>query len=82
MVAGLSAKERDRTIGKKDGRSAEEVIASIDSSGWAVNPLDHGMTAMDYERAEAELLFGKLAERAGGVNTFYHFQGLTKADDR
>ena len=78
----MSAKERDRAIGQKDGRTAEEVIAAIDSSGWAVNPLDYGMSAMDYERAEAELLFGNFAKRAGGVNKFFHFPGLTKADDR
>ena len=60
----MSAKERDRAIGKKDGRTAEEVIASIDSSKWAVNPLKFGMSAMDYERAEAELLFGNFAKRA------------------
>jgi hypothetical protein len=78
----MSAKERDREIGRKDGRTAEEVIAAIDSSGWAVNPLDFGMTAMDYERAEAELLFDNFAKRAGGVNKFFHFPGLTKANDR
>ncbi len=74
--AALSARERDRAIGRQDGRTPEEVIAAIDSSGWAVNPLDYGISAMDYERAEAELLFGNFMQRAGGVNTFFHFQGL------
>jgi hypothetical protein len=78
----MAAKERDRAIGREDGRTADEVIAAIDFSGWAVNPLDYGMSAMDYERAEAELLFGNFAKRAGGVNTFFHFPGLTRADDR
>ena len=39
------ALERDRAIGRKDGRSPDEVIAAIDSSGWAVDPVQHGMTA-------------------------------------
>lgn len=44
----VSAKERDRAIGKKDGRTDEEVIEAFDSSSLAVNPIDFGMTDMDY----------------------------------
>ncbi len=75
------AKDRDRAIGARDGRTAEEVIASIDSSGWAVDPVAHGMTAMEYQRGEAELLMSAFQRRAGGVNTFFHFPGLTRFGD-
>jgi hypothetical protein len=75
------AKDRDRVIGARDGRSAEEVIASIDSSGWAVDPVAHGMTAMAYQRGEAELLMSAFQQRAGGVNRFFHFPGLTRFGD-
>ena len=61
-----SAKERDRAIGVGDGRSPDEVIAAIDSSGWAVDPVRHGMTAMEYQYGEAELLFSDMQRRAGG----------------
>jgi len=37
-----------------DTRTAEDVIASIDSSGWAVDPTDFGMTAMEFQRKEAD----------------------------
>jgi len=75
------AKDHDRAIGARDGRSAGEVIASIDSSGWSVDPVAHGMTAMEYERGEAELLMSGFQQRAGGVNRFFHFPGLTRFGD-
>lgn len=75
------AKNHDRAIGARDGRTADEVIASIDSSGWAVDPVAHGMTAMEYQRGEAELLMSAFQQRAGGVNTFFHFPGLTRFGD-
>lgn len=76
------AKDHDRAIGARDGRTADEVIASIDSSGWAVDPVAHGMTAMEYERGEAEMLMSAFQQRAGGVNTFFHFPGLTRFGDQ
>ena len=69
------AKDHDRAIGARDGRTAEEVIASIDSSGWAVDPVAHGMTAMEYARGEAEQLMSSFQERANGVNRFFHWPG-------
>jgi hypothetical protein len=39
------------------------------------------MTAMEYARGEAELLMSKFQERAGGVNRFFHFPGLTRFGD-
>lgn len=78
---GNAAKDRDRAIGTRDGRTAEQVIASIDSSGWAVDPVAHGMTAVNYERGEAELLMSAFQQRAGGVNRLFHFPGLTRFGD-
>jgi hypothetical protein len=75
------AKDRDREIGARDGRTAEEVIASIDSSEWAVDPVAHGLTAMEYARGEAEMLASAFQQRAGGVNRFFHFPGLTRFGD-
>lgn len=75
------AKDRDRAIGARAGRTVEEVIASIDSSGWAVDPDAHGMTAMEYARGEAELLMSSFQERAGGVNRCFHWPGLTRFGD-
>ena len=75
------ALDRDRAIGRKDGRSPEEVIAAIDSSGWAVDPVKYGMTAMEYQHGEAELLMGTMQQRAGGVNTFNHFPGVARFGD-
>lgn len=81
MDAGRSAVARDRAIGARDGRTAEEVIAGIDSSGWVVDPVPHGMTAMEYEHGEAERLLTAFQQRAGGVNAFFHFPGLTRHGD-
>jgi hypothetical protein len=75
------AKDRDRAARAKDGRTPDEVIASIDSSGWAVDPVAVGLSAMEYERGEAELLFSTFQQRAGGVNRWFHFPGLSKFGD-
>ncbi|MEM8661547.1 MAG: DUF1254 domain-containing protein, partial [Pseudomonadota bacterium] len=63
-----------------ESRPADEIIASIDSSGWAVDPMDFGMTAMEYQRKEADLIFQDMIARSG-LNEFYHFPGLSKAAD-
>ncbi len=64
----ISAKERDHAIGEKDGRTAEEVIEAIDSLGWNVNPIDFGMTAMDYGsiHASGQCHFGTQSARSPG----------------
>jgi len=77
-----SAKERDRAIGLKDGRTPQQVIDSIDSSNWKVDPTQYGMTAMEYQMAVAEQFFKTQVDRAGGVNKWNHFPALAKAEDR
>lgn len=64
-----------------DTRTAEEVVDSIDSSNWAVDPMDYGMTAMEFQRKEADLIFMDMLSRAG-LNEFVHFDGLSKAADK
>lgn len=63
-----------------DTMTAEEVISRIDSSDWAVDPTDYGMTAMEYQRKEADLIAKDMLSRAG-LNEFAHFDGLSKAAD-
>ena len=76
-----SALERDRAIGAKDGRTPQQVIDSIDSSNWKVDPTQYGMTAMEYQMATAELMYQTQIERAGGINQWNHFPALAKAAD-
>jgi len=63
-----------------ESRSADEVIAGIDSSGWAVDPTDFGMTAMEYQRKETDIFAVNMISRSG-LNEFFHFKGLSKAAD-
>ena len=44
--------------------------------------MKHGMTAGAYINAESNAFFLNFVKRAGGVNTFAHFKGLTTAADR
>lgn len=60
--------------------TAEQVIEQIDSSNWAVNPLDYGMTAMEYQQKEGDLFALNMLNR-GEINEFIHFPGLSKAGD-
>lgn len=60
--------------------TTQQVVDSIDSSNWAVNPLDYGMTAMEYQRKEADLFAQKMLSR-GELNQFIHFPGLSQAGD-
>ncbi|GAB2645117.1 DUF1254 domain-containing protein [Vibrio panuliri] len=60
--------------------STADVIAKIDSSNWAVNPLDFGMTAMEYQQKEGDLFALNMLNR-GEINEFIHFPGLSKAGD-
>ena len=55
-------------------------IPDINSSHWKINPLDYGMTAIQYEQAEAAIFAGKMQARSS-INHFYHFPGLSKAAD-
>ena len=82
MKSDNPALERDRAIGREDGRTADEVIDSIDSSSWACDPTEHGFTAMEYQMAIAEKFFDTQLQRSGGVNQWNHFPALAKAADR
>lgn len=55
-------------------------IPDIDSSGWAVDPRQYGMSPRDYIQAESRAFFHDFLGRAG-INTFFHFRSLTKAAD-
>ncbi|MEM9222187.1 MAG: DUF1254 domain-containing protein [Pseudomonadota bacterium] len=59
---------------------AEEIIKGINSSNWAVDPMDYGMTAMEYQQKEADLIALTMLARAD-LNEFVHFDGLSKASD-
>lgn len=63
-----------------DELPADKVIADINSTGWAVDPWDFGMSAMEYQRKEADIFALNMIDRSG-LNEFYHFQGLTTAAD-
>jgi len=55
-------------------------IPDLDSSGWAANPEDYGMTARDYIRAETHSFFADFLGRAG-IGSFHHFPSLATAED-
>ncbi|MGI9430710.1 MAG: DUF1254 domain-containing protein, partial [Myxococcota bacterium] len=67
LIAGLS--------------SVQAKIPDIDSSGWAANPVDYGMTAEEYIQAESRAFFADFLGRAG-INGFHHFKTLATPDDR
>lgn len=56
-------------------------IPDIDSSGWATDPRDHGMSPREYIQAESRAFFADFIGRSG-INTFFHFPGLASAEDR
>ena len=56
-------------------------IPAIDSFKWAVDPEKLGMTAKDYIQGETRAFFSNFIKRSG-LNKFYHFQGLSKAEDK
>ncbi|MEX0279547.1 MAG: DUF1254 domain-containing protein [Ruegeria sp.] len=60
--------------------TADEVIDNIDSSSWAVDPTDFGMTATEYQRKETDIFAENMIGRSG-LNEFFHFDGLSKATD-
>ncbi len=56
-------------------------IEPINSSQWAVNPSDYGLTAEKFIRAES-LHFMKGMSAREGINNFFHFKSLSKAEDK
>ncbi|MEM1315928.1 MAG: DUF1254 domain-containing protein, partial [Pseudomonadota bacterium] len=60
------------------GASAE--IPDLDTSGWAADPAAHGMTPREYIQAESRAFMADFMSRAG-VNAFFHFKGLSSAED-
>ena len=61
--------------------SVQAQIPDIDSSGWAANPVDYGMTAEEFINAESRAFFADFIGR-GGINGFHHFKTLATAEDR
>jgi hypothetical protein len=55
-------------------------IPDIDSSGWSTDPTALGMTAKQYIQAESRAFMADFIGRTG-VNTFFHFPGLSSAED-
>jgi len=47
------------------GSAAAADIPEIDSSGWATDPRDYGMTAKDYIQAESRAFFADFIGRVG-----------------
>jgi len=60
---------------------AHAKFPDIDSSDWATDPVDHGMTAAEYINAETHAFFAQFIGRAG-INNFFHFKTLANPDDR
>jgi hypothetical protein len=56
-------------------------IPDIDSSGWATDPRDHGMSPRKYIQAEMHAAMTDVVGRTG-LNQFFHFPGLIAAFDR
>ena len=56
-------------------------IPDIDSSGWAVDPTTYGMTPREYIQAESRAFMADFIGRVG-VNQFFHFSGLSTAEDK
>ena len=82
MVCAAGCAPEDQTPGAQPEEVVERPsgIPEIDSSAWAADPVDHGMTAGDYIQAESRAFFADFIGRSG-LNEFFHFQGLSKADD-
>ena len=59
---------------------ASAEIPDLDSSTWAADPAKHGMTPRDYIQAESRAFMADFMGRVG-VNNFFHFQGLSSAED-
>lgn len=57
-----------------------DIPDTIDSTNWAVNPVDSGMTAKEYIQSESRAFLADFLGRSG-LNTFFHFTGLSAAAD-
>lgn len=55
-------------------------VPDIDSSGWAADPREHGMSPAEYINAESRAFMADFLGRSG-INEFFHFTSLTKAED-
>ncbi len=60
--------------------AAHAKLPDIDSSAWAADPVNYGMTAAEYINAEAHAFFAEFIGRAG-INRFSHFKTLATPDD-
>jgi len=56
-------------------------IPEIDSGGWSTDPTRYGMTPKEYIEAESRAFMADFIDRVG-VNKFYHFPGLSTAEDK
>ncbi len=65
----------------EDMQKAENSIPPIESSGWAVDPEQYGMSAKEYIQSESRAFFADFIGRSG-INNFFHFPGLSSAEDK
>lgn len=66
-----------------EDKSIEDVFANIDSSSWAVNPEDHGMTVHEYINQEGIWFADNFARNFKlGLNNLHHFKELANKDTR
>lgn len=77
-LAGCAKTDSDST---KTSNSPFSSITAIDSSQWAVNPADTGLSAEEFIRAESLHFMKGMAAREG-INNFFHFTSLAKAEDK
>lgn len=64
-------------------KTPEEIFASIDSSSWAVNPEDYGMTAQEYINQEGIWFADNFARNFNlGLSNLHHFKELANKDTR
>lgn len=64
-------------------KTPAEIFASIDSSTWAVNPEDYGMTAQEYINQEGIWFADNFARNYKlGLSNFHHFGELANKDTR
>ncbi len=58
-----------------------DTLPEIQSSNWAADPRDYGISPEEFIRAESLHFMTGMAEREG-INNFYHFQSLARAEDK
>ena len=57
-------------------------VDTVDSSNWKYDPATKGMTAEQFIEAESVHFMNNINGLAGGLETFYHFTDLSKAENR